>query len=467
MRTPHQLSRRSFVSGSLAGAAGLWLAGRNSPLLAQDKGERPKQDPSVKVLNPQGRVPLSFIIDDSTCLVNLAHFCIPQFAEVFPERYKQDWRKLPREIPDSFVREFGEWCREHGVKGKYSIVPYPALVGWVDREMPGWTRKELADSVKLVRDFMCPDWDIHPEMVTHTWAINTKTGKPYEERSERFMENWGFSVGKSVDELTDYLAYALRILKNAGLPCEGVTTPGGFGSRVMPQLAQATLESCRDVYGVSLAHYFRNLYTDDRSVAPLVQYAGGLDGEDPKCVVSVIGCTGDWFGGWDGLEAGTVDQFITADFKGGRLPQVIDRGEPAILVCHWPGIYFNGERIGFNIFKEIVKRLGERYDNLTWMKNSEIARYWAARELTTIARDGNRVTLSAPFASPRYTIQVTVPQPAAIKRVSVGPAGSDVRSDLTEVAEPLKLVPGTWHRAKDAVFACFDLAKSKLALELA
>ena len=74
---------------------------------------------------------MSFIIDDSTCLANLAHFCIPQFAEVFPDRYKQDWRKLPREIPDSFVRKFGEWCHERGIKGKYSIVPYPACVGWV------------------------------------------------------------------------------------------------------------------------------------------------------------------------------------------------------------------------------------------------------------------------------------------------------------------------------------------------
>ena len=32
---------------------------------------------------------------------------------------------------------------DQGVKGKYSIVPYPACVGWVDREMPGWTKREL------------------------------------------------------------------------------------------------------------------------------------------------------------------------------------------------------------------------------------------------------------------------------------------------------------------------------------
>ena len=57
--------------------------------------------------------------------------------------------------------------------------------------------------------------------------------------------------------------------------------------------------------------------------------------------------------------------------------EVIDSGEPAVMVCHWPGVYFNGERIGFNILKEVKTRLDQKYDNLVWMKLSEIASYWA------------------------------------------------------------------------------------------
>ena len=68
---------------------------------------------------------------------------------------RHDWRKMPLEIPDSFVRRFGEWCAEHGVKGKYSIVPYPACVGWLDRFLPGWSVGELRDSLQLVRDEGC------------------------------------------------------------------------------------------------------------------------------------------------------------------------------------------------------------------------------------------------------------------------------------------------------------------------
>ncbi len=360
-----------------------------------------------------------------------------------------------------FVREFGTWCAQHGVKGKYSIVPHPAGVGWVDRDLPGWTRRELERSLDLVRSLMVPNWDIHPEMVSHTWAVDPRTGRPFPGRTADQMENWGFSVGKSADFLAEYLAFALRILKNAGLPCEGVTTPGGFGNRVLPELARATLESVQDVYGAEIPHYFRHLYTDATSVAPRVELASGLDGPAPRCVVSIIGCTGDWFGGWDGLELGTADQFLTADGRGGRLPEVIARGEPAFLVGHWPGFYCNGESTGLAIFQEVVGRLEAHFDHLIWMKPSEVARYWAARELTRIspAPDGSAVSLNAPFAAPAFTLRVDAPGagvPALHHRGESQP--------LREVAGPLKLEPGSWTRQGAAIVACFDLPRGESSL---
>jgi hypothetical protein len=275
------------------------------------------------------------------------------------------------------------------------------------------------------------------------------------------MENWRWTDGKSVDQLADYLSYALRILKNAGLSCEGITTPGGFGNRVLPELAQATLQSCRDVFKAEIPHYFRHLFTDDRSVAPRVEYASGLDTAEPRCVVSMIGCTGDWFGGWDGLERGSVAQFITDDLKGGRLPEVIARGEPAIMVCHWPGIYFNGEKVGFNIFKEIVQRLHTRYDNLIWMKLSEIARYWAARELTRIERTANAVRFNAPFPSPQFTVRCPNRTNSAPKLVV-----DNKPLALREVQSARTLENNTWIRNNDnTTTVCFDLPKGASELQ--
>jgi len=457
-----QGTRRGFLRTGAAGLAAAYAGLKAAGTWAQVPGDRAPACAGVRVVNPQNRVPVSLIIDDATCLVNLAHFAMPQFAEAWPKskEYQKPWRSFPREIPDAFVRKFGQWCREHGVKGKYSVVPYPACVGWLDRDLPGWSRQELVESLNLVRTLLLPDWDIHPEMVSHTWVINTKTGRPYENRTERFMENWRWSEGKSVDELADYMSYALRILKNVGLPCEGITTPGGFGSRVPAELAQATLEACRDVFQADVPHYFRDLYTDERSVAPRVFYASGLDGKDPKCAVSIIGCTGDWFGGWDGATAGSVDQLITADLAKGRMVEVIERGEPAIMVCHWPGIYFNGQEVGLKIFQEAVRRLHARYDNLLWMKLSEIARYWAAKELTRIERQGNRITLHAPFATSRFTLSVVGAAAGASKLTAAGKAQT-----LVEVSRALDLKPGSWTRSGAETLVCFDLPKGRCELE--
>ena len=63
-------SRRAFLR--LAASAG-------ASAFAQVPGERPAKAEGVEVINPRGRVPVGLIIDDSTCLVNLNRFAMPQF----------------------------------------------------------------------------------------------------------------------------------------------------------------------------------------------------------------------------------------------------------------------------------------------------------------------------------------------------------------------------------------------------
>jgi hypothetical protein len=447
------ISRRSFVK--MAGMGSIAATASNNLNLL------PRNAVSAEVMNPYNRVPVSLIIDDSTCLVNMAYFGIPQFGEVFPEQYKQDWRKLPREIPDSFVREFGEWAIENGVKGKYTIVPYPACTGWVSRFIPGWTEKELKNSLDLVREVIVPNWDIHPEMVCHTRVIDLKTGQPYPYATPAYMENWEWSQTKSADELAAYQAYALSILKEAGLKCEGLTTPGGYGSRNQDNLAIGTLEALRDVYGAEIPHYFRDVITEKgKSVAPGVLFPSGLDGDDPKCVVSIIGCTDDWFGGWDGLVPGSADKFITEDLSSGRMVDVIETGEPAIIVCHWPGVYFNGEKIGFNILKEVKTRLDQKYDNLTWMKLSEISRYWAARELTEIAFSKDILALKAPFGTPGYTIRVN----QSVQNPRLRIKGEDI--PFARIKDLKELKEGTYYTDRNGTVLCFNLEKGRNELLL-
>ncbi len=457
--------RRRFLDLSARGLLTAAAFGGSSRTSAQEPGARPGGSPGATVLNPRNRVPVGLIIDDSTCLVNLNRFAMPQFDAAWNGRrevYHRNWKEWTYEIPDDFVRKFGEWCAEHGVKGKYSIVPFPACVGRLDRELPGWSRRELEDSLALVRGIMMPNWDIHPEMVTHTRVIDLKTGHPYPDISPEFMENWDWTTGKSVDEIAAYQAYALQILANVGLPCEGVTTPGGYGNRALPELAQATLESVRDVFGAEVPHYFRHLYDEgEESVAPRVEYASGLDGSDPRCVVSIIGCTGDWTGGWDNVEPAGPDRFITPDLQRGRMVDVITRGEPAMMVCHWTGIHWNGEERGFQVFQEVVRRLHERFDNLLWMKLSELARYWAAKELTRLEREGDTIIIRAPFACPAFTLTMerTATHPPVVSQ-----AGANV--PLREVPSSKDLSPGTFHQQDSELTVCFDLETAEQILLL-
>ena len=466
-KTMREPTRRDFLktSAALTGAWGaLGARSARAYVPGNPPGERPRQDKGIEVLHPRGRVPLSFIIDDSTCLVNMGHFCMPQFAAAWPGRqqYKKPWKTWPQEIPDDFVREFGQWCATHSVRGKYSIVPNPACVGWLDRELPGWSRRDLKESLALVRDLMLPNWDIHPEMITHTRVIDLKTGRPLEPANAATMENSWPQEKKSVDELAEYLSYALKILKNCGLPCEGVTTPGGFGNLVKPELSLAAGEALRDVYGVELPHYFKYVAGGkDESTEPRIEHASGLGTANPRAVVNVPAGTGDWFGGWDGDVKSRGHLYSNDDATSGRMVELIERGAPAVMLCHWPGMYTQGTREGFGDFKKVVVALNTKYrDRTLWMKISEIARYWAARELTAIERKAAGFSLDAPFACPAFTLRVKSKRAGPPKLTSAGRS-----PELSEVRQARDLVPGSWLRQEDSLTLCLDLPKGRSRLE--
>jgi len=459
------LNRRELLTAGVA-----VMAGASSIELSAQQGKpvtatRERILTGVEVLMPRDRVPVSFVIDDSTCLVNMGHFCNPQFATAWPDRaeYKQPWRTWPREIPDSFVQEFGEWCASHGVKGKYSIVPYPACVGWLDRELPGWSRSQLTDSLDLVRDLMVPNWDIHPEMITHTRVIDLKTGRPLAEISKSTMENSYPQKKKSVDELAAYLAYALRILKNCGLPCEGVTTPGGFGNAVKQELPLAVHQAVRDVFGTELPHYFKYVETGDGSTEPKLEGISGIGTDDVRLTANVPAGTGDWFGGWQGVRTVERDRYLTANGQSGRMADLIRRREPAVMLCHWPGMYNNGTKVGFHAFQSIVETIAAVYgDQTTWMKLSEIGRYWAAKELLTISREGERWVLDAPLATPRLTLQFSETQNGRVVFEHDGESTS-----LQPAASLAMLDRGRFFREQGTVKVCVDLPKGRSVLSLA
>ena len=66
------------------------------------------------------KVPISLIIDDGG-VVNMYH-------------YHDLTHKHEQLVPPAFTMEFGNICRKHGVRGKFSVVPIPAGLGRLDKK---------------------------------------------------------------------------------------------------------------------------------------------------------------------------------------------------------------------------------------------------------------------------------------------------------------------------------------------
>ena len=145
--------------------------------------------------------------------------------------------------------------------------------------------------------------------------------------------------------------------------------------------------------------------------------------------------------------------YLGADLSKGRLVDVIGRGEPACMLAHWTGIHHSGTEAGFRALQEVVRRLHSRYDNLVWMKLSELSRYWAAKELTRAEVNGSRIVFEAPFACPAFTVRVAGGKPG---RATVWRDGRP--AELRRVSGPLQLESGCW---AEGGIVCFDLPRGR------
>jgi hypothetical protein len=223
-------------------------------------------------------------------------------------------------------------------------------------------------------------------------------------------------------------------------------------------------EAVRDVYRAEVPHYFKYVVSNGaEGTQPKLEHVADEGTAHPRFVVSVPAGTGDWFGGWTGDVPCEGQRYCNADATGGRLVELIERGEPAVMLCHWPGLYNNGTRQGFAQFKGVIRALDGRFRERTiWMKISELARYWAARRLTRIVRAGAHVALTAPVACPRFTLRVPVAKQQAAPRL----AQQDRQIPLAEVRQPADLKPGTWLREADALTVCFDLPQGEVTMSL-
>jgi hypothetical protein len=393
--------------------------------------------------NALDRVPLSIIFDDSTMLVNLNYFFMRDRNLVDGEPRR--WEDVPVVHPESFTREFAEFCLAHGVKGKFSVVPCPAALGRIDHGLTMFSRAQQESWLKMCRELIMPNYDITPEMMTHTFVVDLKTLQPID---PNLWEQWGWNQLPTDQEerVTDYIALACEILHNVGLTPAGVTSPGGFGNP-LEFYARCAENAVRRVTGNPTPYLFKRV-SSTGSVDRPVWYPKPDRGE---AMGEIIAATGDRTGSWTGYGEVDPGYYITADLQGGRLPEVIDAGDPGVLISHWQGFYgmHNDDRRGFRAFQTVVRRLEERDprgERTRWRKCSDITNYAIAREMAQVSADGKTLSLTLPVRVPEFTLR--------IEEATVSSITADGKP-LTQALTRSGFEDGTFYREGQVTFAAF------------
>jgi hypothetical protein len=367
------------------------------------------------------------------------------------ERLHDKLGTMESTVPADFAREWGEWCGEQGIRGKFSMVPFPAGVGRIDQSFPGHPERELREWLRVTREIIQPNFDITPEILTHTGVVDLKTWK-LTDAWEQY--EW---VDPPVDQLTDYLTASLQLLKNAGIACDGITSPGGFGKKKEDAYARAALEAAIRVTGNSRPFYFVWVRDKENPETPLWH----TDKAKGRAIASVIPGTGDWFGG-SGYDPSEPDRFIAEDLENGRVPELLKKELPTILLGHWPCFCANGAP-GFKTLKVVKRRLDAIDPDRTrtlWVKTSDIGRYEMAKKLSDItitpgadAAEG-RVNISTRFPAANYTLTLN----RAAKRLRLG------GNDLREVKSKRDFRSGTFMLEGNRTHVAFDLAEGNTSL---
>jgi hypothetical protein len=407
----------------------------------------------ITVEKPRLSVPASLIVDDPAPCINPFYYYRLQVDREGAERHE------PR-IPLDFLEQFADVCQAHGMRGKFSVLPYPAGLGSILDGWEGCDRAELAAWLELARTRIAPHFDITPEILTHTLALDLTTGALLPQPEHDWM------AGRTLDQLREYMGAALAILKEAGFQPSGITQPVAFaGSRA--EYAAATLDAIRAIGGPPVTFYFIDGYFDGPPVPDHEVVL--LDRERGAAVVGILAYCNDYF--WptqhitNQRAEQVVDGLISADGRTGRLAELAGARAWLTLVCHWQTLYSDGSRAGLQALDQAAARLERAHGSrLLWLTLSEIARYRAASEACKIGvrAVGSEwlIELDSAFDCPDFTISIPLNVP--IERVEL--AGSQAL--MRDYSTSGLLASNAWRMDAERLSVCFDLRRGRQSLSL-
>jgi hypothetical protein len=407
--------------------------------------------PQPFVEHPNLRVPISLVVDDPTPCINPLWYFRHQVDSQAEPVY-------PRTIPLSFMEDWCQWVSDSGVCGDFTILPYPAGLGRIDQRLEGYDTGEVKTWLRLAREAIVPQFDIHCEILTHTNALDLTTGRLLMQSEHEWTE------GQDEETLADYFAAAMQILGEAGLPNHGLTQPCTYrGDEAL--YARAVLAAEKRVNRRCITHNFLHMDSVSPVVPPRITL---LDETAGEAVVSVWTGTDDAV--WNTQEPGSAEQtqppealadrLLTADGAGGRLADLRRGGGPLVMVTHWQSLYSSGSGLGLRVHQEVARRVEALWGKeVEWSKLSDMSRRFlaarTARWKTSSTATSLDLTVSCPFATDVLTLSIPTPWPLyQAPRVEVNGVES------AQAADAAHLEAGGWLMRGSLVTVSLPLAVS-------
>ena len=313
-------------------------------------------------------IPLTLIIDDPAPCIQVYWWHAAEAQNTDKPTLKSG-EPILRDVPVTFASELADVLQRRGIKGKFSVLPYPAGLGSIAHGLHGYPRADVERWLAIVRRKIAPHMDITPEILTHTKAIDLATHKLLSENERQW------STHQTAETLTPYIAEALRILKSVDLPATGVTSPWDFGSQVEPEYQRAIMNAQQQVNGRRQTWYFLHQSGELSFQSKVVRREG--DG----WLVSIVSQCPDVF--WQTMETketgeayvrSVADELLTEDGQHGRVADLFRAGTPIVMLAHWQSLFSNGRKTGLRVLDEVGRRVQAAWGSrVRWVTCFELA----------------------------------------------------------------------------------------------
>lgn len=319
-------------------------------------------------------IPISMMVDDSAPLINVHWWHVAEEQRT-NRPMAASGEPVVRTIPVDFVGHFADIIGKWGMRGKFSVLPYPAGLGKISEGWPGCDTKALSEWIETVRTRIVPLMDITPEIVTHAKTLDLDTFKLLDENERDWARH------ETERTLTPYVASALRFLNEVGLEATGVTSPWDFGREVEDDYGGAICRAMKEVNGRGQSWYFLHIdgeATEFRS--RVVARHGGewLVSVFSQCKDYILETMGKPHDSAEYVRS-IADRYLTESGRGGRLAELFRAGTPMVCHTHWQSLYSNGRRTGLRVLDEVGRRIASVWgEDVRWVKCCELATLVAA-----------------------------------------------------------------------------------------